>query len=102
MIYVSVGTLYALCNNNPPFLYRMESKDEKPAPLSDEFSQSLKDLTMECLSFDPGSRPDAHKIFRQAEEQLAIVQSQPVTKARLMSHKKGWLSIGVYIFASNY
>lgn len=66
--------MYHLCNLKPPFPDHVEAEDamnEAMTALEDtDYSTDLKHLIMDCMAYNPASRPDSITIQQQGEEYL--------------------------------
>lgn len=77
-IYILInlpGTIYELCNPQERFSFSMSPPKEaaelqlnsvKKRLQETPFSQTLKDLVVEYMGFEPAARPDAFKIQQRA------------------------------------
>lgn len=67
------ATLYELISEKVPFGenggWEQLEKGTQPKPISQNVPNSIKKLIADCLSFDPGERPSASKIYKAAQAQ---------------------------------
>ena len=71
--YLTVGTLYEVCNGRPPFKSPPESQDEvERLTTTREFytDRQLGALLSKCLRYDPSQRPEAAELYTMAKEKL--------------------------------